>query len=251
MTDKFAAIAETYLRSRDTASLNHRLLDSLMLRLALASAPTSARVLDIGCGIGSLSLELARHGYHVTAVDSSPAMLHEFRRRLSRADVLVSLIEGDALSVDWGVEPFELVLLNLILDHLEAANELVERCARSLTAGGSALVVLPHPFKDAGGWRKIRTPHGWYYLEYVVDNYFNEGPMTKVREDQQGDVMLSGLASYRRTLSTYIDMFLSAGFRIARLLEPKPEVAAGELSRTDREKSSRIPYFLVVVCQKP
>ena len=37
---------------------------------------TGLRVLDIGCGAGYMSLELARNGYHVTAVDISSECIH-------------------------------------------------------------------------------------------------------------------------------------------------------------------------------
>src|SRR5215831_15165047 len=35
-----------------------------------------ARILEVGCGAGMMSLALARDGYTVDAMDSTPAMLH-------------------------------------------------------------------------------------------------------------------------------------------------------------------------------
>lgn len=40
-------------------------------------------VLEIGCGTGSLAIELARYGANVTALDFSTAMLEEFRRSIT------------------------------------------------------------------------------------------------------------------------------------------------------------------------
>ena len=35
-------------------------------------------VLDLGCGTGSMTLELARRGYDMTGIDYSPEMLERF-----------------------------------------------------------------------------------------------------------------------------------------------------------------------------
>ena len=48
-----------------------------------------ARVLDLPCGFGRHSLELASRGYHVTGVDLSPEMIQEARKRAAAAGLAV------------------------------------------------------------------------------------------------------------------------------------------------------------------
>ncbi len=62
--------------------------------LALASAPHAQRVVDIGCGTGLLTCELALCGHDVTGIDPSRAMLDVARQR--PAGERVQWIEGDA-----------------------------------------------------------------------------------------------------------------------------------------------------------
>jgi SAM-dependent methyltransferase len=56
-------------------------------------------VLDVAAGAGRLTLPLAREGFEVTALEISPSMLKEFRKRLSREphDIAarICLVEGD------------------------------------------------------------------------------------------------------------------------------------------------------------
>jgi 2-polyprenyl-3-methyl-5-hydroxy-6-metoxy-1,4-benzoquinol methylase len=59
--------------------LNMRVIDFCVKHLG----PRGSRVLDVGCGPGFMSLELARNGYHVTGLDVSAGAL-ELGRRLAR-----------------------------------------------------------------------------------------------------------------------------------------------------------------------
>jgi len=59
-------------------------------------------VLDVGCGTGRHSIELARRGFHPTGLDISPGMLDQARARAATAGVQVTWIEGDAACFDFG-----------------------------------------------------------------------------------------------------------------------------------------------------
>src|SRR6266566_1521554 len=58
------------------------------------SGPLEA--LDVGCGTGFLSFELAARGHQVTGVDFAPAMLAEARRKAAEYDASVRFEEADA-----------------------------------------------------------------------------------------------------------------------------------------------------------
>lgn len=64
--------------------------------LEVFELPEGAAILDIGCGTGRHAIELARRGYRVTAVDFSPAMLAEARKKAEAAGVTVFWVEADA-----------------------------------------------------------------------------------------------------------------------------------------------------------
>lgn len=50
-----------------------------------AHVPAGGRIIDLGCGPGTDDEALARSGYSITAIDWSPAMVDETRKRIGRA----------------------------------------------------------------------------------------------------------------------------------------------------------------------
>ncbi len=61
----------------------------------LLDIPPGADVLDLCCGPGRHSLELARRGFRVTGVDRTPAYLAQARERAGAEGLSVEFVEGD------------------------------------------------------------------------------------------------------------------------------------------------------------
>jgi len=56
----------------------------------------SVRILDIGCGTGRHSLELARRGYNVTGIDLSEAQLNKAKMIMLREKLKIEFLQRDA-----------------------------------------------------------------------------------------------------------------------------------------------------------
>ncbi len=80
----------------DQNSFTQATLAEVDFFLTLFPIPAKARILDMGCGTGRHSIELARRGYKVTGVDLTPAMLEVARAKAATAGVDVTWIQGDA-----------------------------------------------------------------------------------------------------------------------------------------------------------
>lgn len=68
-------------------------VDFIIQELGLSKGNT---ILDMGCGTGRHSIELARRGYRMTGVDISSGMLAEAKKAADRAGVKVEWIHSDA-----------------------------------------------------------------------------------------------------------------------------------------------------------
>lgn len=83
-----------------------------LLRDALPAAP--ARVADLGCGTGSLTLLLAEEGYRVDALDFSPAMVAQARTKLAGV-AGATVTEGDAYEPGLPATTYDAVLCRHVL----------------------------------------------------------------------------------------------------------------------------------------
>lgn len=110
-------------------------------------ARPGSTALDVGCGIGRWSLELARRGHEVTAVDLSPRMLERAEARAREAGVACLFAVGDAASLDLG-RTFDLILCVTVLQHITdpaAAETAIARIAAHLSPTGELVLLEAAP----------------------------------------------------------------------------------------------------------
>ncbi|MDQ3734310.1 MAG: methyltransferase domain-containing protein [Actinomycetota bacterium] len=106
-----------------------------------AGLTADSRVLDVGCGVATTALEIARrYGAHVTAVDIAPLMLERAEANVAAAGLggLVDVDAGDILDLKYEDGSFDVVIaeaVTMFVDRPRAAAEL----ARVAKPGGRVL----------------------------------------------------------------------------------------------------------------
>jgi demethylmenaquinone methyltransferase/2-methoxy-6-polyprenyl-1,4-benzoquinol methylase len=127
----------------------------LVTRTLRPSLVESARVLDVACGTGDLSLMLASAGARsVVGLDFCRPMLEIARRKASEGALPVQFIEGDALRLPFADESFDVVAIAFGLRNLSSVEEGLRELRRVLRPGG-LLTVLEFSSPVVPGFRAL------------------------------------------------------------------------------------------------
>jgi demethylmenaquinone methyltransferase/2-methoxy-6-polyprenyl-1,4-benzoquinol methylase len=115
------------------------------------------RVLEIGCGTGSVTALMLARGAHVTALDQSPEMLERARARLEgKPQASLQWLEQTASEIDRLPEAsFEAVVLCLCLSDMSCSERafVLREAARRLAQGGR--LVAADEVQAPRGWRRV------------------------------------------------------------------------------------------------
>ena len=147
--ERFQREADKYAAYLETPEGRLRLdlpFANLQESLPLPSAQSSLRALDLGCGTGANGLRLARLGFQVTLLDSSPAML-DIAKRAAQAAGIIEKIEtkqGDAdqLPDFFHEKVFDVILCHNILEFVDDPGAVLRGAACALRDSSAILSVL-------------------------------------------------------------------------------------------------------------
>ena len=212
--------------------------------------------LDIGCGEGHNTRLLAQRGARMTAIDISPKFI-DHAKALETADPIgidYRLASAVALPFPSGQFDFATAFM-CFMDIPETAPVLAE-AFRILKPGGFLQFSITHPCFDTPHRRNLRTPEGQTYA-IEVGNYFQS---TDGRVDQwtfsgmpaavRTDVRKFDVPRFHRTVSSWLNLMIAAGFSLERIEEPAPTEAALSACPTIRD-AQIVAYFLHIRARKP
>lgn len=123
-----------------------------------------AKVLEIGCGLGTMALNWARHGVEITAVDLNPTSVEQTRRRFEIMGLQGRVELMDARQLDLPDAYFDYVYSWGVLHHSPGLEQSVNEMMRVLRPGGGFGLMLYHR-RSILYWYKILYTEGFLHYE--------------------------------------------------------------------------------------
>ncbi len=118
------------------------------------------QLLEVGCGIGVDSIQLARRGFQVTAVDLTENALTVARQYAAHRGVTINFQLGNAEKLDFPAESFDFVYSFGVLHHTPDIERSLAEVHRVLRPGGTAWVMLYHRYSLVNlVHRMLRLPY--------------------------------------------------------------------------------------------
>lgn len=102
-----------------------------------------AKILDIGCGNGNISLALGSLGYNVIGVDIDQASIDTANSRNKYPNVKFELLDANSFVMS---DEFDGVVCSEVLEHLHKPYELLESIYRILKPGGVFAATVPNGY---------------------------------------------------------------------------------------------------------
>ncbi len=207
--------------------------------LDLVGEISGLRLLDMACGHGRVSRELARRGARVVGMDISAALLGKARERERLNPLGIIYVHADAASPDaLRGEVFDGVVCHFGLSDIDDLDGAVATVARVLRPGGFFAFSILHPCFP--GWEARGANPSWPPgLGYFHEGWWRAvGPPGGLRPR---------VGANHRTLSTYLNTLARSNLVIEQVAEPEP----GPDWDGSAPDADPVPVYLVVRCRNP
>jgi ubiquinone/menaquinone biosynthesis C-methylase UbiE len=140
--DAYTDWSATYDSDRNlTRDLDQRIARQELERFQCKS------ILELGCGTGKNTPLLASIGEHVQALDFSAGMIEKARAKVTSSNVTFEIAD---VTKRWPSkdQSFDLIVCNLVLEHIEDLNFIFAEASRVLVKGGRFFICELHPFRQ-------------------------------------------------------------------------------------------------------
>ncbi|MFI5083151.1 MAG: class I SAM-dependent methyltransferase [Streptosporangiales bacterium] len=204
--------------------------------LDLVGSPAGLRILDLACGHGRITRELARRGADVTGADISAALIGKARQAEREHPLGPRYVHADVSSPGWHASldaaAFDVVTCHFGLSDIDDLDGALAGASAVLRPRGRFVFAFLHPcFPGAPG------------VSAAVGPVLRRGPLDP---EAELSVLRRQVGAQHRTLSSYLNAFRRHELWLDELREPVPASQWAD----SRPGADRVPVYLAGRCLK-
>jgi 2-polyprenyl-3-methyl-5-hydroxy-6-metoxy-1,4-benzoquinol methylase len=179
-------------RSPDYINLNYSQWELGLLLRELGDIRCK-KVLDVGCGVGRVTMELLKAGAHVTGLDNSAKMLSitEDKVRAASLSEFFEAVKSNAAETTLPDSSYDAIICVGVLEHLPLTVRVdtVHHLHRLVKAGGGIFLVVNNEnsiflARDQSYTMNVQRDDGYFVgiigLGYIIDFYTARGAQVSV-----------------------------------------------------------------------
>lgn len=230
-----------YEELRVSRSGLNEILEQPALWSMLSNSLVGLRVIDLGCGFGDFARKARRAGAAaVVEIDCSQRMLARAYELTDDPSIEYRRVNLEELHTE--DSGFDIAVSSLALHYVLDYKSAVRRIASILKKGGRFVFSVEHPMCTAlAAQQWIRNDNG-EPLFWPVDEYRSEGPRST-------RWFVDNVIKYHRTVETYVNDLIRAGFRLLELREAAPVIEASA-RHPQLDCHRRRPPFLLLSAER-
>ncbi len=126
--------------------------------------PKNHTALDVGCGTGDYTIELATMGFQITGIDISSYAINTAKEKCEKLGITNACFQQtDIMSINSN-QKYDFILLSEVLEHCEDDLSIFKNLTQILNPGGYLLCSVPfdpdlwsYEYEDAGHVRRYDT----------------------------------------------------------------------------------------------
>jgi SAM-dependent methyltransferase len=212
--------------------------------------------LDIGCGEGTNTRQIARLGARMRGVDIAPTFIRHAQATEEAEPLGINYCTGDGMHLPFGEGSFDFATAFMCLIDMPDQAAVLREARRVLRPGGFLQFSILHPcfvpphrkvLRDADGLTRAVEVGGYFdRIDGRIDTWWFE----TLTPDERATADPFRTPRFHRTLSEWVDMMCAAGLAIEKFDEPSAskELAAAEPVVAD---TLVVPISLLVRVRKP